>query len=64
MKLDIKKVIIGILLLVVFLVVAKVILNERRLKQSEQRFSECFNQIPESSDPEDAIGLSLANLSA
>ncbi len=52
------------LLVVVFLVVAKVILNERRLKQSEQRFSECFNQIPENPDPEDVMGLSLASLSA
>lgn len=64
MKSDIKKLIMGMLIVVVFLVVAKVILNERRSNQSEQKFSECFNQIPESPNPEDVIGLSLANLSA
>ena len=62
MKFNIK-IITGILLAVVFLVVANIILNERYLKQSEQRFSECFNQIPENPDPEDVIGLSLADLS-
>ncbi len=63
MKFDIKKVIMGMLLLVVFLMAVKAILDERSLKQSEQRFSECFNRIPESPDSEDIIGLSSTSLS-
>ena len=63
MKLNIKIIITGILLIVVFLLMTVVISNDRYSKQSEQRFYDRFNQIPENPDPEDVIGLGLANLS-
>ena len=64
MKLNIKITIVGMLLLIVFLLMTMIISNDHYLKQSERRFYDRFNQIPENPNPEDIIGLSLANLPA
>lgn len=63
MKLNIKKVIVGISFLAILLVVMVVLDKHNLIIKSEQRFYDRFNQIPENPDPEDIIGLSLANLS-
>ena len=58
-----KTIITGILLLAILLTII-VVLNKYNLTRlSEKQFSKCFNQIPESSDHGDVIGLSLAKLS-
>ena len=64
MKSNIKKVIVGILFLVVLLVVVVILGKHNLTIKSEQKFHDRFNQIPENPDPEDIIGLSLANLPA
>jgi hypothetical protein len=63
MKFNIKKIIIGSLLLTAFLGATSIYLDARHSKQAEQKFYDRFNQIPDNPSPEDVLGLSLANLS-
>ncbi len=66
MKLNIKKVIIIVLAILLFLILGAVILtifNRHEMKVSEQSMSRRHDQILENPDPEDIIGLSSVNLS-
>ena len=64
MKFNIRKLAIIVALLIVLGAVVLAVMNERDSKSREQWFDREFNQIPENPNPENIIGLSLANLSA